>query len=103
MAQARLKRHRFEQGVKEGMSLVDYDDTSSDDDVLPAAEHKAALPQPPQQKPSPPKSRWVSLEFSKVWIFSMINRLCSFWNRTSLYVYVYLYLEAEYVFRFENE
>ncbi|CAF1884243.1 hypothetical protein HID58_045352 [Brassica napus] len=39
------------------MSLVDYDDSSSDDDVLPAAEHKAALPQPPQQKPSPPKSR----------------------------------------------
>ncbi|XP_013702635.1 uncharacterized protein LOC106406497 [Brassica napus] len=56
-AQARLKRHRFEQGVKEGMSLVDYDDSSSDDDVLPAAVHKAALPQPPQQKPSPSKSR----------------------------------------------
>ncbi|KAG2239574.1 hypothetical protein Bca52824_091634 [Brassica carinata] len=42
---------------KEEMSLVDYDDSSSDDDVLPSAEHKAALSQPPQQKPSPPKSR----------------------------------------------
>ncbi|KAJ4911988.1 Uncharacterized protein Rs2_06609 [Raphanus sativus] len=40
------------------MSLVDYDDSSSDDDVLPAAAvHKEALPQPPQQKPSPSKSR----------------------------------------------
>ncbi|CAH8325077.1 unnamed protein product [Eruca vesicaria subsp. sativa] len=37
------------------MSLVDYDDSSSDDDILPAAaEHKEPLP---QQKPSQPKSR----------------------------------------------
>ncbi|KAL0735970.1 hypothetical protein Bca4012_012180 [Brassica carinata] len=34
------------------MSLVDYDDSSSDDDVLPAAaEHKEALPQQPQPQP----------------------------------------------------
>ncbi|KAF8109397.1 hypothetical protein N665_0096s0010 [Sinapis alba] len=39
------------------MSLVDYDDSSSDDDILPSAEHKEALPQPPQEKTSPPKSR----------------------------------------------
>ncbi|KAJ0230751.1 hypothetical protein HA466_0306130 [Hirschfeldia incana] len=44
------------------MSLVDYDDSSSDDDVLPAAEHKAALPQPPQQKPSQSKSRRSLIE-----------------------------------------
>ncbi|XP_010419926.1 PREDICTED: uncharacterized protein LOC104705598 [Camelina sativa] len=38
------------------MSLVDYDDSSSDEDVL-AAEEKQPLPQP-QQKPSPiPPSR----------------------------------------------
>ncbi|CAA7031508.1 unnamed protein product [Microthlaspi erraticum] len=56
---AGLKRHRFEKEEieKEGggdMSLVDYDDSSSDDDVLPAAEKKEPLPLPPQpqQKPS---------------------------------------------------
>ncbi|KAF8061280.1 hypothetical protein N665_1207s0019 [Sinapis alba] len=36
------------------MSLVDYDNDSSDDDVLPAtAEHKEDLPQQPQQKQKP--------------------------------------------------
>lgn len=56
-----MKRRRFWVRFGEGMSLVDYDDSSSsDDDVLPAAaEHKEALPQSqPQQKlkPSPTPS-----------------------------------------------
>ncbi|KAL0874482.1 hypothetical protein Bca101_024187 [Brassica carinata] len=61
---------------KEEMSLVDYDDSSSDDDVLPSAEHKAALSQPPQQKPSPPKSREIlSVDSDLTHVLRLMNTI----------------------------